>query len=67
MDIGDEQAVIDAMLEALAQTSLAADVARAFWERADTFVVRREDPYVTARGKQMPLRLASPQPRSLAR
>jgi hypothetical protein len=60
VEIGDEQAVIDAMLEALAQTSLAADVARAFWERAETFVVSREEPFVTARGKQMPLRRASP-------
>jgi hypothetical protein len=60
VDVDDEEAVIDAMLEALARTDLAADVARAFWERADTFVVRREEPFVTARGKQMPLRRATP-------
>ena len=67
LDISDEGAVIDAMLEALARTSLAGDVARAFWERADTFVVRREAPFVTARGKQMPLRRATSETRSVAR
>lgn len=59
IDIADEAAVIETVLEALARSSVAADVARSFWEGAGTLNVRREDPQATARGKQLPLLLRS--------
>ena len=54
----DEQAVIDAVLEALGRGSAAADVARAVWTQAKTLRVRRTEPISTARGKYLPLHRA---------
>jgi len=50
----DEQAVVDAVLEALACGAPSADLARAVWRQAGTLHVRREEPVWTARGKLMP-------------
>jgi hypothetical protein len=56
--IADEAAVIDTVLEALRRSSVAADVARVYWDQAKTFRVKRMEPIWTARGKLMPLHLA---------
>lgn len=48
----DHGALGEAMLQALAETSVAATVARAFWQQAGTLRVRRAEPYTNARGKQ---------------
>jgi hypothetical protein len=48
----DEAALLEAVMGALRQGSVASDVARAFWETAGTFRVRREEPFVSRRGKQ---------------
>jgi hypothetical protein len=59
----DENAVIETILEALNQSSVAADLARANWAQAKTFRVKRQQPVWTARGKLNPLHLArSPKP-----
>ena len=58
IEITDEAAVIDTVLEALGESSVAADLARAIWDHAGSFQVRREEPIWTARGKLMPLHLA---------
>ena len=59
----DEKAVIEAILEALSQSSVASDLARAHWIKAKTFRVKQQQPVWTARGKMMPLHLArSPKP-----
>ena len=55
IEIADETAVIEAMLEALGQSSVAADLARAIWSQAEALQVKREEPIWTARGKLMPL------------
>lgn len=52
----DETRLVESVLAALRQGSVASDVARAFWQTAGTFRVRREEPYVTRRGKQPLLR-----------
>ena len=48
----DEQKLIETVMDALRRTNVASDVARAFWETAGTFRVRREEPFVSRRGKQ---------------
>ena len=50
--------VVDAVLEALGQSSVAADLARAIWSQARTLRVKRMEPFLTARGKLMPLHIA---------
>ena len=55
VNLPSEAAAIDALLNGLKASSAAADVARAFWEHGRTFRVRRAEPYVTSRGKQLPL------------
>ncbi len=64
--IADERAVIEAMLEALGQSSVAADLARAIWSQAKTLRVKRMEPIWTARGKLMPLHLADRAKRSMS-
>jgi hypothetical protein len=51
--LADPEEAIQAVLGALRSTSAAADVARAFWQHGDSFRVRRAEPYITARGKQL--------------
>ena len=58
IEIADEAAVIETVLEALGHSSVAADLARAIWKQAKTIRVKRMEPIWTARGKLMPLNLA---------
>ena len=53
--IENTDAIAATMLEAIADQSLGADVARAIWARAGTIRVRRAVPVRTARGKLFPL------------
>jgi hypothetical protein len=53
--IDDDAAVVREVLDALARTSVAADMARAFWQAADSLRLVRAQPIVSARGKQMSL------------
>lgn len=57
IQIADETAVIDAVMDALGHSSAAADSARAIWKQAKTIRVKRMEPIWTARGKLMPLHL----------
>jgi hypothetical protein len=57
VEIADETAVVEAVLEALGQSSVAADLARAVWSQARTLRVKRTKPTWTSRGKLMPLHL----------
>jgi hypothetical protein len=59
--IADEATVIKAVHEALARSSVAADLAQAHWSQAETFRVKRMEPVWTARGKLMPFRPARAQ------
>jgi hypothetical protein len=58
IEIADEAVVIKAVQEALRESSVAADLARAIWDHAGALRVKREEPVWTARGKLMPLHLA---------
>jgi hypothetical protein len=58
VEIADEAQVIEGVLEALRQGSVASDLARVVWGQAKTLRVRRQEPIWTARGKLMPLHLA---------
>ncbi len=64
--IADERVVIEAVLEALGRSSVAADLARAIWSQAKTLRVKRMEPIWTARGKLMPLHLADRAKRSMS-
>jgi hypothetical protein len=55
--IVNEAEVIQTVLEALKNSSVAAGLARAVWSQANTFRIKRMDPIWTARGKLMPLHL----------
>jgi len=57
--IADEQAVIDVLLQAMGQSNLAANLARATWTQAKTLRIKRMEPVWTARGKLNPLHLIS--------
>jgi hypothetical protein len=59
VNIANEAAVIETVLEALRRSSVAADLAQAHWRQAKTLRVKRIEPIWTARGKLMPLHLAS--------
>lgn len=54
-----EGEVIETVLGALRQGNDAADLARAIWEQAGTWRVKRMEPVWTARGKLMPLHLGT--------
>ena len=56
VSIDRDQQVVDVMLEALGNTSVAGEIARAYWHQAGTFRVRRAEPIWTARGKLLPIR-----------
>jgi hypothetical protein len=55
LEITDEQAVVDVVLNALRQSSPMADSASSVWQRAGTIHVKRKEPVWTGRGKFMPL------------
>jgi hypothetical protein len=55
LDIRDEQAVIDVVMNALRASSAMADSARAVWQHAGSLQIKRMEPHLTARGKLLPL------------
>ena len=55
--IESEAAVVDAVLEAMRRSSVAANMAAAVWAQADTLRVKRMDPVSTRVGKLMPLHM----------
>ena len=62
IQIDDEAAVIEAVLDALQQESagpgqgsLAAEMTRSIWKQANTLQVKRKPPILTSHGKMMPL------------
>jgi hypothetical protein len=57
IDINDEQAVIDYMLQQLSASSPMADAARVPWQHANTFQIKRMEPIWTERGKLLPLHI----------
>jgi len=57
LSLPDEQTVIDTVLDALAQRSVANSLTRAIWHRAGTLRIKRMEPIRTARGKLLPLHL----------
>ena len=58
INIPGDEAVITAVLEAMARSSIGADSARAIWTQARSLRVKRSAPVWTSRGKLMPLHLA---------
>jgi hypothetical protein len=69
VDLRDERALVETVLQSLAKASISADLAGRLWNQAGAIQVRRVDPVVlTARGKLLPLHLAHhSRPRSEAR
>jgi hypothetical protein len=57
IEIGDENEVIETVLDSLGQGSVAADLAGRIWSQAGSLRVRRMEPIWTARGKLMPLHM----------
>jgi len=57
VEIADEQAVIEVVLQGLRESSPMADVARVIWQQAQTIQIKRQEPVWTAGGKLMPLHL----------
>jgi phenylacetate-coenzyme A ligase PaaK-like adenylate-forming protein len=57
LQIESEQAVIDAVMQALHTSSVMADSARGIWAQAGTMRVKRMEPIWTGRGKLLPLHL----------
>jgi hypothetical protein len=57
----DENEVVETVLQALSQSSTAADLAQAIWRQAGSLRIKRQEPVWTARGKLMPLHLATRQ------
>jgi len=58
LEIAREQDVIETMLGALTRSSISADLARTFWQQAETFRIRRQEPVWTAPGKMPSIRRA---------
>jgi hypothetical protein len=54
--LGDESAVIDAVLGALRRASISADLGARLWSHAGAIRIRRVDPVLVGRGKLLPLR-----------
>ncbi len=57
VDMPDEAAAVQALLEALGRSSVAGDLAQKTWNQAGTLRVKRMEPVWTSRGKFMPFRL----------
>jgi hypothetical protein len=55
IEIAEEAAVTEVVLDALAQGGVSAVLAQATWSQADTLRVKRMNPVLTSRGKLMPL------------
>lgn len=58
IELADEAAVVETVLDALGRRRVADDSDRAIWKQAETLRVKRQEPVWTARGKLMPLHLA---------
>lgn len=56
IEIQDEQQVIEVVLNALGASSAMANAARAVWQGAGIFRIKRTEPVWTRRGKYLPLR-----------
>jgi hypothetical protein len=57
VQITDEQAVVQVVLQSLGKSSPMADAARTVWQQARTIYIKREEPVLSPRGKQLPLYL----------
>ena len=57
VQIGDEQRVVEAILNAMSESSPMADAARTVWQQMQTIRVQRAEPVMTARGKLLPLHI----------
>lgn len=57
VELGDESAVIDCVLNGLRQSSGMADAARVLWQDAHTIQIKRMEPIWTERGKLLPLHI----------
>ncbi len=57
ISIRDEAAVLEAVLDALKESSVSSDLAQAIWRQDGTLRVRRMEPVSTAPGKLMPLHI----------
>ena len=57
IQIADEAAVIEAVMEALGRGGVGGDLAKTLWSQAKTLRVKRMEPIWTNRGKLMPLHL----------
>jgi len=58
LEIADEKAVIQVVLEAMGRSSVAAESARTIWSQAKTLQIKRIAPILTSRGKLMTLHVA---------
>ena len=59
VDAPGDAEIIETLLQAIADSSDAGGLASSFWQQAETFRVRRQEPIWTARGKFMPIRAAA--------
>ncbi len=57
VQLDDEQAVIDTVLQTLTTMNSGAEGARAIWAQAGSLRIKRAEPFWTSRGKLMPLHL----------
>jgi len=57
LEIGDEAAVVQTVLDGMSRESDGADAARAIWRQTDILRVKRRKPILTPRGKFLPLRV----------
>jgi hypothetical protein len=57
VQLDDEQAVIDTVMQALSNMNSGAEGARAIWAQAGSLRIKRAEPFWTSRGKLMPLHL----------
>jgi hypothetical protein len=57
LKLEDDQQVVEAILNALSESSRMADAARTVWQQMQTIRVQRTEPMLTARGKLLPLHI----------
>lgn len=62
VNLSDEQAVIQVVLDALKNSSPMADAARVVWQQAQTIQIKRSAPVLTENGKFIPLYTQRAQP-----
>jgi hypothetical protein len=59
VQLSDEWAAVETVLEALRRSSVAADAAGAIWAKAGSLRIKRMEPITTGSAKLLPLHLAS--------